>query len=45
MKIRFDFDVMSDEELMEWFYIAQELRDLKYLKRIKKEISMRWCDA
>lgn len=45
MKIRWDFDVMTDAELMEWFYIAKELRDKKYLEKIKKEISMRWIYA
>lgn len=41
MKIRYDFDVMTDEELTDWFYIAVELRDKKYLKKIKKERNMR----
>ena len=37
MTIRYDFNVMSDEELMEWFYIAKELRDRKYLEKIKNQ--------
>ena len=45
MKIRFDFDVMTDAELMEWYQIAIELQDKRYLKKIKKEINMRWIYA
>ena len=45
MKISYDFSSMTDIELMEWFYIAKELRDKKYLEKIKKEISMRWMYA
>ena len=45
MRIRFDFDTMTDDELMEWFYIAKELQDKKYLEKLKKEISMRWIYA
>ena len=32
---------LTDTELMEWYRIAQELRDGRYLKAIKKEINRR----
>lgn len=45
MKIRYDFDVMTDDELKEWKYIAIELQDKKYLEKIKKEMNRRICHA
>ena len=45
MKIRYDFDVMTDDELKEWKYIAIELQDKKYLEKINKEINKRWMYA
>lgn len=45
MKIRWDFEVMTDEELQEWLHFAEEYRCRKYLKKIKKEMNRRICYA
>lgn len=41
MKIRYDFDVMTDNELQYWLLIAVEYQDRKYLDSIKKEMNRR----
>lgn len=45
MNVRFDFNVMSDKELMEWFHFAQEYRDKKYLTKLREELKKRWYYA
>lgn len=32
---------LTDTELMNWYHLAKEMRDLKYLRAIKAEITRR----
>ena len=41
MKIRWDFEMMTDNELQYWLCIAIEYQDKKYFKEIKKEMNRR----
>ena len=40
-KVKMNFEDMNDKELMHWYYLAEELRDVKYIKAIKEELSRR----
>ena len=42
---RYDFQLMTDKELMNWKTLALEYQDGKYLKLIKEEIRRRWMYA
>lgn len=35
------FELMTDNELMQWYWLALEMRDGKYLKAIKAEMNRR----
>lgn len=36
-----NFQDINDKELMYWYYLAEELRDGKYIKAIKEELNRR----
>ena len=35
------FEQMTDNELMQWYWLAQEMHDGRYLKAIKEEMNRR----
>lgn len=32
---------LSDKELMDWYYLAMEMQDGRYIKKLKQEMSRR----
>lgn len=39
-----NLEEMSDRELMQWYYLAQELRCGKYIKAVQKELNRRGAE-
>lgn len=42
--MRYDFQSMTDKELMYWYHLAKEYQDRKYYKAINEELCRRWRD-
>lgn len=36
-----ELETLSDKELMDWYYLAMEMHDGRYIKKLKQEMSRR----